>query len=327
MEILGKIVDANQGTYFMQILSFLFFSLLTLFSGFIEAETQKTIYSKACEDCPQMVAVQKGSFLIGSTQYNEDERPQKKILISEFAVSRFEITVAEYRTFIEQTGYEEQSPCLVMGEGGSWYQNEDASWAEPGFKQEDDHPVVCVSWQGAKAYIDWLNAKIGSSSPQFRLLSESEWEYAARAGSETSYWWGENEDDFCQYTNGADEVSFEQFPQWAKTGKCYDGHLYTAPVGFYNKPNAFMLEDMVGNVWEWVEDCYVDNYRTIPINGQAQNASPCEKRVFRGGAWGDYGSFYLRSAYRGAWPGVSAFSNLGFRVARNVKSEISAPKG
>jgi formylglycine-generating enzyme required for sulfatase activity len=286
-----------------------------------EAKHLKSIYSKPCESCPQMVVVPKGNYLIGSAEFNEDEQPQKQIFIGEFSVSRFEITVAEYRLFSEQVGYKEKVPCLVMGESGSWYHNEEASWDRPGFEQEDDHPVVCISWQGAKAYIDWLNSKLDSSATQFRLLTESEWEYAARAGSKTSYWWGQNENDFCVYTNGADALSFDQYPQWALTGECNDGHLYTAPVGFYHKPNAFNLEDMVGNVWEWVEDCYVDNYQALPANGQAQMTNPCEKRVFRGGAWGDYGSFYLRSSYRGAWAGAGAFSNLGFRVARNVAPE------
>lgn len=275
-------------------------------------------YFQDCENCPEMAKVLGGKFIIGETEFNEDERPQKQILISEFAVARFEVTVAEYRRFIEQTGFEEKSPCLAMGDNGSWFQSPDASWLKPGFEQTEDHPVVCVSYQAALAFIEWLNDQVSPEYAKYRLLTESEWEYVARAGSDTTYWWGNNEEDFCKYTNGTDKLASEKYPQWIKAGKCQDGHLYTAPVGFYAKPNAFGAEDMVGNVWEWVQDCYKDSYVFLPKDGKPQVDNNCEKNVIRGGAWGDYGSFYLRSAYRGAWHGVSGFSNLGFRVAKDL---------
>ena len=273
-------------------------------------------YTKNCEYCPEMITVPGGQFLMGSDKFQEDEQPVKTINIKTFRISRFEITVAEYRKFIEETGYVEQSKCLAMGENGSWYESEVASWLNPGFAQQENHPVVCVSHLGAKAYIAWLN-KQRKNEPPYRLLSESEWEFAARAGTKSTYWWGENEEDFCKYTNGADALAFERFPQWLKAGKCVDGHIYTAPVGYYKRPNLFGVEDMVGNVWEWVEDCYVDNYSNLPTNGAPLAMKQCEKHVFRGGAWGDYGSFYLRTGYRGAWHSASAFSNLGFRVAQD----------
>jgi formylglycine-generating enzyme required for sulfatase activity len=272
---------------------------------------------RACQQCPEMVAVPKGTFKIGSTEFNEDEQPVKDISINAFAVSRFEITVAEYKQFIDEMNFKESSPCLTMGEDGSWFFNQEAAWNNVGFEQDDNHPVVCVSWTGAKAYIKWLNTKLKDGAPKFRLLTESEWEYAAKAGSHTTFWWGSNEQDFCKYTNGVDATAFAIYPHWKLAGKCDDGFVYTAPVGHFNKPNAFGLQDMIGNVWEWVEDCYVDNFKALANNGEAQTSEPCEKRVFRGGAWGDYGSFYLRSTYRGAWAGDGAFANIGFRIAQD----------
>lgn len=303
---------------FSKFISVLIFCLFLF--GVSESNAQHTKLKKHCENCPEMISVMGGDFLIGSSDFQDDEQPVKKIKIAAFMVSRFEITVSQYSKFIDEVGFQEQSPCLVMGENGSWYQNNEASWDNPGFEQGPTHPVVCISWQASKAFVKWLNTKIDDTQPQFRLLSESEWEYVAKAGTQTTYWWGNNEEDFCQYTNGADAVAFEQYPQWIKAGKCSDGHLYTAPVGFYEKPNKFGAEDMIGNVWEWVEDCYKDGYSALANNGDPQQMSPCEKRVFRGGAWGDYGSFYLRSTYRGAWPSGGAFSNVGLRIARSAVS-------
>ncbi|MEM9531437.1 MAG: formylglycine-generating enzyme family protein [Pseudomonadota bacterium] len=270
--------------------------------------------------CPEMVAVEAGSFLLGSPPDEagrvDDEGPQQLIAVGALAVSRFEITVGAFSAFAETTGYEDNAGCYTMSEDGTWRFDSAASWQNPGFPQEDNHPVVCVTWNAANAYVAWLNQTAGVD--QYRLLSESEWEYSARGSSTTTYWWGVREDDFCQYTNGVDQTARSAYPGWQRSGGCDDGHLYTAPVGSYGRPNGFGLEDMVGNVWEWVADCYVDHFRDHPGDGSPVQHSPCEKRVMRGGAWGDYGSFYLRSAYRGTWKGSEAFGNIGFRVARTL---------
>ena len=273
-----------------------------------------------CDVCPPMVKVPAGTFLLGTPEdepgHVHDVGPQKSISIDEFAVSRYEVTLAEYTAFISDTGFNDNAGCLVMGEGGGWYFDPEASWQSPGFSQESNHPVTCVSATAADAYVRWLNTQAKGAA--YRLLSESEWEYVGRAGSTTPYWWGEREDDFCEVTNGADQTARAVYPGWKRTGDCNDGYLYTAPVGRYGRANPFGLYDTAGNVWEWVADCYVDNYESHPADGKPVTASDCEKRSFRGGAWGDYGSFYLRTGYRGAWSGAQAFANIGIRVAADL---------
>ncbi len=269
-----------------------------------------------------MLLIPGGTFLLGSSVtdpgHQEDETPRVIVDIAAFAMSRYEITLGEYKRFVEATGYVDESICLSIQDNGGWAHDLEKSWQNPGFDQNDDHPVVCVSWNSAKAYIAWINEQ--SSSEQYRLLTESEWEYAARAGSTSVYWWGNNEDDFCKLTNGVDQSAQVRFPNWERAGKCDDGYVFTAPVGSYASANAFGVEDMIGNVWEWVSDCYADNYINKPRDGTAQTIEPCDKRVMRGGAWGDYGAFYLRSAYRGAWNPQQSFTNLGLRVAKTVSN-------
>ena len=271
-----------------------------------------------CENCPEMVLIPSGKFLLGSDEtdpgHQTDETPQIEVSISSFAISKHEITLGEFRAFVDATGYEDKSICLSMQKNGYWGHDPEKSWRKPGFEQTDSHPVVCVSWKAAHDYIKWLNDQSGSN--EYRLLTESEWEYAARAGSSTVYWWGDNEDEFCNVTNGVDQSAQSRFSGWVRAGKCNDGYIFTAPVGHYQSPNDFGVEDLVGNVWEWVSDCYAKSYKTKPRNGSAYDSEPCEKRVMRGGAWGDHGSFYLRSAYRGAWNPEQSFTNLGLRVAK-----------
>jgi formylglycine-generating enzyme required for sulfatase activity len=266
---------------------------------------------------PELIALEGGEFLLGSPAehagHQEDEGPQVRVAVPRFALSRFEVTVAQYRRFVEETGHASEFGCIVMSDSGVWEYDPSAGWQQPGFAQSDDHPVTCVSWLDAQAYVSWLNARHPGFA--FRLPSEAEWAFAAKAGGTAVYWWGETEADFCGYANGADALSRAVFPSWERTGACEDGFVYTAPVGHYAKPNAFGLEDMAGNVWEWVQDCYTDTHADNPKDGTALDKEPCGKRVMRGGAWGDYGAFYLRTAYRGAWDGSQAFANLGFRVA------------
>ena len=268
----------------------------------------------------QMIPIEGGEFLLGSPSSQEghqaDEGPQLAVTIPSFRISRFEVTKRQYRAFVEASGYSSDTPCLVMGEDGRWFHDPDASWENPGFAQTEDHPVVCVSWVDAKAYAAWLGERTQGAG--YRLPSEAEWEFVAKAGGTSTYWWGEDEERFCAYTNGADATVRALYPEWDRAGECDDGFAYTAPVGTYEKPNVFGAEDMIGNVWEWAADCYTDTHSDAPRDGGAVEVPDCEKRVLRGGAW-DFGPFYLRTAYRGAWDGSQAFSNLGFRVAADKR--------
>ena len=198
-------------------------------------------------------------------------------------------------------------PCWTY-EGGKWEERSGRNWRDPGFGQTDNHPVVCVNWSDAQAYVEWLSSETGE---EYRLLSESEWEYVARARTKTARYWGESERDQCRYANGADaSTDFD----W-RAG-CDDGHARTAPVGTY-EANGYKLHDVLGNVREWVEDCWNDSYNGASADGSAWESGDCSRRVVRGGSWFN-GPGYLRSASR-LWDTTGyRFSILGFRVARTL---------
>ena len=170
---------------------------------------------------------------------------------------------------------------------------------------------MCVNWEDAQAYARWLSAETGKT---YRLPSEAEWEYAARAGTTTRRHWGDDPDDGCAYANGADRTFEARVDNWTVMD-CTDGVVWTSPVGAY-RPNAFGLHDVLGNVWEWVEDCWHDDYDGAPRDGSSwTTGGDCGRRVARGGSWNN-SPRGLRSANR-SWSGAERrTSNIGFRVAR-----------
>ena len=160
--------------------------------------------------------------------------------------------------------------------------------------------MVCVSWKDAKAYVDWLSGKTGKG---YRLLSEAEWEYVARGGTRTSRYWGAGEGGQCEYANGA--------------ASCRDRSVYTAEVGSY-RANGFGLHDVLGNVWEWVEDCWHEDYTGAPVDGSAwTSGGECGYRVLRGGSWVAKPR-NLRSAIRIRNSTGNRVNFLGFRIARTL---------
>ncbi len=176
------------------------------------------------------------------------------------------------------------------------------------------HPVICVNWDDSQAYVQWLSRKTGK---HYRLLSESEWEYAARAETTTAWYWGTNEADQCRYANGADLSAKAQGVSVAGAVSCDDQYPRTSPVGSF-RPNKFGLYDMAGNVGEWVEDCYQDTYRDTPTDGSAvESCMPKfhNARVMRGGAWNAIPA-WLRSASRDVEIPSTRADSFGFRVAR-----------
>ena len=242
-----------------------------------------------CSSCPQMVVVPAGEFLMGSpeTERNrgKDEGPQRKIIISKpFAVGKFEITFAEW------------DAC--QADGGCPAQPLDEGWGR------GRHPVINVTWVDAGQYAAWLSSKTGKS---YRLLSEAEWEYAARAGTVTPFSFGET----INYGQSNYDANF-----------VYNGGhggIYrqkTMDAGSF-KANAFGLNDMHGNVWEWVGDCYKDTYKDAPTDGSPVIAPDCKLHVLRGGSW-NYHPKALRSAYRYATPPDIRLNNAGFRIARDL---------
>ena len=238
---------------------------------------------------PEMVVVPAGRFQMGSPSYEEgrydDEGPVHRVTIGEaFAVSIYEVTLAEYGRFVDMTGQD------TAGNG--------CSWIDPGWQQSRGHPAVCVAWKDAQAYVVWLSQESGA---RYRLLSEAEWEYVARAGSETAYSWG-------------DEIG-ENRANCDGCGSRWDNER-TAPVGSF-EANAFGVYDVHGNVWEWVADCWNDGYAGAPTDGTAWEQGNCSTRVLRGGSWYNYPRS-LRSAYRYRNSAGNRVSGVGFRVARRL---------
>ncbi len=244
-----------------------------------------------CPECPEMVVVPAGSFTMGSPASEKgrdrDEGPQRRVTIAEsFAVGKYEVTRGEFGKFVEATGHAMRNSC----------------WDNPGFRQTDRDPVVCVNWKDAQAYVRWLSEKTGQ---RYRLLTEAEWEYAARAGTWSRYHWG---DSIGQGRANCHDCG----SRW--------GNKQTAPVGSFSA-NGFGLHDMHGNVWEWVEDCWHGDYAGAPSDGSAwTSGGDCSRRgrrVLRGGSWFNSPG-YLRSAIRIKNGAGDRDDDIGFRVARTL---------
>jgi len=261
-----------------------------------------------CKGCPSMVVVPAGSFTMGSPA-NEpmreaSEGPQHKVSIPRaFAVGRLEITRGQFVEFVTATGHRTERKCWTL-ENGEAKERPGRYYLAPGFDQDESHPAVCVSWKDAKAYVSWLSFRTGNT---YRLLSEAEWEYAARAGTTTPFSTGR--------TITTDQANFNGNTTYNGSGKGrYRGQ--TTPVGSF-PANHFGLHDMHGNVWEWVEDCWNDNYAGAPTDGSSWTSFFCFRRVFRGGSW--YNSpRVLRSANRFRGYSDNRFNFVGFRVARTL---------
>lgn len=244
---------------------------------------------------PEMVRVPARTFFMGSPSgeagRDTNEGPQQQISIAAFEVGKYEVT------------FDEWDAC-VAGGGCNGYRPSDEGWGR------GRRPVINVSWDDAKSYVNWLNSQTGK---RYRLLTEAEWEYAERAGTTTAYFWGSDANAGCAFMNGYDATAKRANPSWTAV-TCDDGYLNTAPVGAY-RSNSFGLYDMTGNVWEWVEDCYRDN-----LSGQSEAAytsESCSSRVVRGGSWDD-GPRILRSAYRNLGSPDYRGSYLGFRLASTL---------
>jgi formylglycine-generating enzyme required for sulfatase activity len=271
-----------------------------------------------CPDCPRMVRVPGGEFMMGSPpdeKFREaDEGPQHRVRIASLAVALTKVTRGEYAAFVNATQRPDSDGCWVWDTTrGVWAKDASKSWRNPGFEQTDTHPVVCVSWDDARAYSEWLSGKTNKS---YRLLTESEREYVTRAGSAAARPWGDKVEAACRYANVADQTAGAKVQRIAAWIECSDGYAYTSPVASF-QPNAFGLFDTIGNAWEWVEDCYHDSYLGAPADGSAWIAPSCTDRVFRGGSWDNYPR-NVRSAFRyRAAPGTRS-SSVGFRIARSL---------
>ncbi len=274
-----------------------------------DAGQTKTV--KALPLIPELVEIPAGSFIMGCTAGWDDsaggcrsnEFPPHSVDVGAFRLGRYEVTIGQFKHFVAETQYltiaeQNNQGCAVANPSspGGWIIDAKLNWRNPGFVQTDSHPVVCISWQDAQHYVAWLNTK---TQNQYRLPSEAEWEYAARAGRVTAFYWGgKGNRRFANYQGvGADE-------KW----------LNTAPVGRYSS-NDFGLHDMSGNVWEWTASCWRDNYQMPEVSTENCGTSHA-RRARRGGAW-DNSPPSIRSAYRSSGSEVERSYLYGFRVAHD----------
>jgi formylglycine-generating enzyme required for sulfatase activity len=281
---------------------------------------------RECERCPEMVVVPAGSFMMGSPDNekgrNSWEGPQRVVTVARpFAVGRYEVTVDQFAEFVRETGYDAGSTCWTF-ENGIFDGRAGRSWRNPGYAQTGAHPAACLSWRDARAYSQWLVKKTGDKG--YRLLTEAEWEYAARAKPRPAeaprFPFGDDENALCAYGNVLDQTAKElpgTTTRWEFVA-CRDEHAHAAAGGRF-LPNAFGLYDMVGNVKEWTEDCFHEGQglRGAPSDGSAWTTRDCRSRVLRGGSWLSYARL-LRSAVRFRGGPDDRASDIGFRVARSL---------
>jgi formylglycine-generating enzyme required for sulfatase activity len=266
----------------------------------------------------QLVWIPTGRFRMGDTsgRGQADEQPVREVTMQGFWMMRTEVTRAMFARFVEATGHDTGQGCWVHE--GDWVVNEALDWRSPGFPQTDNHPVTCVSWHDAQAFINWLNQQTGRT---FRLPTEAEWEYATRAGSDTVYYWGDSPALLCSHANAADRSALQDYPGFA-VNDCDDGHVRTSPAASFAS-NPWGLHDLYGNVWEWVEDCWHPSYKGAPRDGSAVRTGECDRRGFRGGGYGDIPHF-ARSTLRNRGDSTHRKDDIGFRL---VVSEPEASNG
>lgn len=301
-----------------------------IFVGAQPAAAQDTFQD--CDTCPEMVRLPAGSFVMGQPESESQDRrfgwggpPVPVTIGAPFAIGRHEVTRAQFSAFLEDTGYVIGTPC-----GTVWvakvqeHYGEDArpTWQNPlypgGFTPTEDHPMVCIGWPDAQAYVAWLTAK-SKGKHRYHLPSEAQWEYAARAGTTSVRPWGGPLEDSCTYANIGDTAYGAAIG--SETVDCTDGYAFTAPVGSF-PPNSFGLFDTIGNVWEWTQDCWVDDHtgatRTAQAVGEDTHGNAggdCTKRVMRGGGFSSE-EWYVRVTTRGADPVPrTRLVLLGLRVA------------
>jgi formylglycine-generating enzyme required for sulfatase activity len=257
---------------------------------------KRIAYFRHCADTPEMVSFRGGKYLMGDPVGSGQpyERPQHEVTIPAFAIGRYEVTQDEWEACVSAGGCTDARKPSLPGKGRM--------------------PIAGVNWLQAKAYVKWLAAHTGKP---YRLPSEAEWEYAARAGATGSYPWGSFAQSMCTYANAFDLTGRAKRPELTWNIECDDGYADAAPVGIY-QPNAWGVYDMLGNVWEWVEDCWHPDYNGAPVDGSAWiEGDKCNKRVNRGGGF-ENGPGTLRLSNRDADPVDSTTESLGFRVALSI---------
>ncbi len=275
LNVIKIIFDAWRKPIIFVMFMAIILNLLVSFNSIAaEKDTSKLILSHL-----QMINIPAGHFIMGSNKGEEDEKPAHKVYVPAFKITKNEITFELYDLFVKQTGYKQPN---------------DEGWGR------GRRPVINVSWYDTKNFIIWLNKVLQPTTP-FRLPTEAEWEYAARAGTETKYWWGDNVGENNANCDNCDS-------------QCDDKQ--TAPINSFAE-NPFGLNDTLGNVYEWVQDCWNDNYNGAPEDGSARLSGNCQRRVLRGGSWRDCPRS-MRATYRNYLFADQYYNEAGFRLAQSI---------
>ncbi len=278
------------------------------------------------EPGPEMVVIPVGSFMMGSIESEADRRPNEGpvhtvTFVRGFALGRHEVTVEQFRRFVAASGYRPQSldargSTIYDEKSGSMVERRGITWEHDhaGKRAADSMPVLHVGWNDAQAFAHWLRSETGQP---YRLPSEAEFEYALRAGGRSRFPWGEDDPGrvIGNVTGDGDQSASRR--SWVNAFRDYaDGFWGPAPVGSFT-PNPFGLHDLIGNVSEWVDDCWHDTYQRAPVDGSAWINPGCSRRVIRGASWASAPD-QVRSAFRlSAAPEITN-ARLGFRVAREL---------
>jgi formylglycine-generating enzyme required for sulfatase activity len=296
--------------------SFVIALLVLVPPGTSLAQIQKDREFQECPVCPIMVGIPSGTFVMGSPRSEsgrfDSEGPQHSVAIKAFALGKYDVTSEEFLTFLRETGYQPAAcnPILDM----KWHSPGHGRAYSPYYGEPLRWPAVCLDWRDAEKYIAWLNVKVRIEHPAtatdlangpYRLPTEAEWEYAARAGTTTARWWGNDVGIGKANCNGC--------------GSKWDNRLLADVDSF--APNPFGLYGMLGNAWQWTADCWHPNYVRAPQDGSAWTDKDCKRYVIRGGSWDNLPTFVRSAARSGSGPGGGEYdysSLTGFRVARDL---------
>lgn len=286
---------------------------------------------KDCDTCPTMVTIEPGSFKMGEKVKDELRHgmpesqtgratPVHKVKFKKsFAIAKYPVTVAQFATFVAETGYQPARECYTQYKNDGHFIYESArgfTWRYPGFNQDENHPVVCVNAYDGEAYAAWLSEKTGHT---YSLPNEAQYEYSARAGTKTAFFWADaRSEEACLYSNQPDldqAIALGDVPTGPKYRfQCHDGYAFTSPVDAY-KPNPWGLHDMFGNIWEWTADCWNDSYDGAPKDGSTWTEGDCDARSSRGGSYGN-AAFSTYAGIRAPRHASFVGHSWGFRVVR-----------
>lgn len=297
------------------------------------AEKPSARVFRDCQTCPELVRVEPGKFMMGSTEEEGAasrirpdraawERPRHAVTIATpFAIGRFEITVGQFAEFARDSKAwgADVTPCFVLS-GGAWKPDPAASWRAPGHDVTPDHPATCLSADDFAAYLDWLSAKTGH---RYRFPTEAEWEFVALGGMDAVTVWTPQMPEACRRMNAGDaRFSKVRGPTWP-TFSCDDGFAATAPVARF-PANRLGVHDMLGNVAEFVADCFTPSHANAPVDGSARaDSAGCAVRIVKGASWAaEPGS--LRPAVRQGVPRNLRGDGHGLRVVRDLDAPARA---